>query len=81
MNRRKLILKYVVYVNPDSCEKKLCPIEHDNDWKGLPRKIEYKNRKFEMLIDEELNEPFRHFFTNQQVNLLDLTGKIIPSMV
>lgn len=81
MNRRKLILKYVVYVNPNNCEKKLCPIEHDNDWKGLPRKIEYKNKKFEMLIDEELNEPFRHFFTNQQVNLLDLAGKIIPSMV
>lgn len=74
--------KYVSYCNPDEVtDRKYYPIEHDNDWKALPRKLMINEIQYEMVIDEDANEPFRHWFPDHELNWFRKRNQIIDPAV
>jgi hypothetical protein len=70
--------KYVTYVNPEKAiDWKYYPIDHDNDWRALPRKIMIDGKAYEMIVDDEINEPFRHLFPDHELKRFEARNQII----
>lgn len=71
-------MRYIPYVNPNCCtDWKWYEIKFDNDWRALSRKIEIGGKIYEMIIDIDSNEPFRHVFSNAQLKWFRKRNKII----
>lgn len=70
--------KYVTYCNPETVtDRKYYPIDHDNDWRALPRKLTINGTAYEMIIDEDANEPFRHLFPEHELKWFRQRNQLI----